>query len=85
VLTLVILYLGLFSTLAAHIARSLFQLTKKVVRPLIRAWFLRVVPARETTGCRENLRAPLPDRQKPVLIPSQVSPSTDTPGNINFT
>jgi len=64
VLTLVILYLGLFSTLAAHIARSLFQLTKKVVRPLIRAWFLRVVPARETTGCRENLRAPLPDRQK---------------------
>lgn len=60
-------------------------INKEVVRPLIRAWLLRVVPARETTGCRENLRAPLPHRRKPVLISSQVSPCTDTSGNINLT
>lgn len=60
-------------------------INKEVVRPLIRTWFLRVVPARETTGCRENLRAPLPHRRKPVLISSQVSPCTDTSGNINLT
>lgn len=71
-LTLVILYLGLFTTLAAHIARSLFQLTKKLSGPWIHS---RLVSARGTRARNNrlsgNLRAPLPHRRKPVLIPSQ--------------